>query len=91
MKWLPKLIGFDYEVEYKKGIDNVAADALSKREDISELFTMSTTSITIDLYKRIEASDGEIYHQFGPLRALKHSSLKTQILYNTRREEKKCG
>ncbi|GJS84167.1 putative mitochondrial protein [Tanacetum coccineum] len=60
MKWLPKLIGFDYEVEYKKGIDNAAADALSRREDISELFTMSTTFITTDLYKRIKASDGEI-------------------------------
>nr|GEZ79066.1 hypothetical protein [Tanacetum cinerariifolium] len=31
MKALPKLKGFDYEVKYKKGVDNVAADALSRR------------------------------------------------------------
>nr|GEZ04491.1 hypothetical protein [Tanacetum cinerariifolium] len=30
MKVLPKLKGFDYEVKYKKGVDNVAADALSR-------------------------------------------------------------
>ncbi|GJU83847.1 putative mitochondrial protein [Tanacetum coccineum] len=91
MKWLPKLIGFDYEVEYKKGTYNAAADALSRKEDINELFTMSTTSITTDLYKRIEASDGESYHQFCPIRVPKHSSLITQILFNTCREKKKCG
>ncbi|GJT33117.1 ty3-gypsy retrotransposon protein [Tanacetum coccineum] len=56
MKWLPKLMGFDYEVEYKKGSDNTTADALSRREDASELFTMATTSITTDLNQRIEAS-----------------------------------
>ncbi|GKB38916.1 retrotransposable element Tf2 [Tanacetum coccineum] len=33
MKWLPKLIGFDYEVVYKKGTDNAAIDALSRREN----------------------------------------------------------
>ncbi|GKB32364.1 putative mitochondrial protein [Tanacetum coccineum] len=33
MKWLPKLMGFDYEVGYKKGSDNATTDALSRRED----------------------------------------------------------
>ncbi|GKA08677.1 putative mitochondrial protein [Tanacetum coccineum] len=32
IKWLPELMGFDYEVVYKKGKDNAAADALSRRE-----------------------------------------------------------
>nr|GEU40815.1 RNA-directed DNA polymerase, eukaryota, reverse transcriptase zinc-binding domain protein [Tanacetum cinerariifolium] len=32
MKWLPKLMGYDYEVVYKQGKDNAVADALSRRE-----------------------------------------------------------
>nr|GFB42783.1 hypothetical protein [Tanacetum cinerariifolium] len=31
-KWLPKLLGSDYEIEYEKGTDNIAADALSRVE-----------------------------------------------------------
>nr|GEY06196.1 retrotransposon protein, putative, unclassified [Tanacetum cinerariifolium] len=32
MKWLPKLMDFDYEVAYKKGKENIVADAFSRRE-----------------------------------------------------------
>ncbi|KAL3509710.1 hypothetical protein ACH5RR_029111 [Cinchona calisaya] len=30
-KWLSKLMGMDYEIQYKKGKDNMVADALSRR------------------------------------------------------------
>ncbi|GJQ93386.1 putative polyprotein [Tanacetum coccineum] len=39
-KWLPKLLGFDYEIEYKKGADNAAVDALSRIERQGVLFSM---------------------------------------------------
>nr|GEZ13929.1 hypothetical protein [Tanacetum cinerariifolium] len=55
MKWLPKLLGFDYEVVYKKGSANGAADALL-RVQTSELFSMVTALVSTDLAKKIEAS-----------------------------------
>ncbi|GKB64231.1 ty3-gypsy retrotransposon protein [Tanacetum coccineum] len=48
MKWLPKLMGYDYEVVYKQGKDNAMADALSRREDVGALFALSTTSVSND-------------------------------------------
>jgi hypothetical protein len=41
-KWVTKLFGYDYEIIYKKGKDNVVADALSwKYEDKGSLFSLS--------------------------------------------------
>ncbi|GKC06068.1 hypothetical protein Tco_0997678 [Tanacetum coccineum] len=52
MKWLPKLMGFDYEVTYKKGKDNIVADALSRREGNNECFSINVATISIVLYDR---------------------------------------
>ena len=32
-KWIAKLMGYIFQVEYKKGMDNQVADALSRKED----------------------------------------------------------
>ncbi|GJX94927.1 ty3-gypsy retrotransposon protein, partial [Tanacetum coccineum] len=37
IKWLPKLLGYDYEILYKKGNENVVADALSRVNQSGEL------------------------------------------------------
>ncbi|GJT17849.1 reverse transcriptase [Tanacetum coccineum] len=34
-KWLPKLLRYDYEIVYKKGVDNVAIDALYKGDKLT--------------------------------------------------------
>ncbi|GJY04064.1 putative mitochondrial protein [Tanacetum coccineum] len=39
-KWLPKLLGFDYEISYNKGTKNIVADALSRLSSSSELNAM---------------------------------------------------
>ncbi|GJY53988.1 retrotransposon-related protein [Tanacetum coccineum] len=52
-KWLPKLLSFDYEISYKKGADNRAANALLR---CPELNAITTTTITTDLLKRTQDS-----------------------------------
>ncbi|GJX64110.1 transposon ty3-G gag-pol polyprotein [Tanacetum coccineum] len=56
LKWLQKLMGFDYEIQYKKGVENVTAGALSRLQSSSELFSMISTSLTTDVYQRIAAT-----------------------------------
>jgi hypothetical protein len=41
-KWVTKLFGYDYEIIYKKGKDNVVVNALSRKyEDEGSIFCLS--------------------------------------------------
>ncbi|GKA70256.1 putative mitochondrial protein [Tanacetum coccineum] len=55
-KWLPKLLGFDYEISYKKGADNAATDALSRLSTSAELHSTILSSIEPGLLNKIKAS-----------------------------------
>ena len=40
-KWVTKLLGFDYEITYKKGKENVLVDALSQLPEQAEVSAIS--------------------------------------------------
>lgn len=40
-KYLAKFMGFNYRIEYKKGVENGAADTLSRRGDANELMQLT--------------------------------------------------
>ncbi|GKB07665.1 putative mitochondrial protein [Tanacetum coccineum] len=50
LKWLPKLMGFDFVIVYKKGVDNVTADILSRIQNPAELLR---STITTEFYNKI--------------------------------------
>ena len=55
LKWLPKLLGFDYEIAYRKGSENTAADALSRVNHSGELLQMVVSSVASGVMDKIKA------------------------------------
>lgn len=41
-KYLTKLLGYDYKIEYKKGLENKVADALSRRDHSDAIYCALT-------------------------------------------------
>ncbi|KAM0066244.1 putative nucleotidyltransferase, Ribonuclease H [Helianthus debilis subsp. tardiflorus] len=53
--WMIKLMHYDFEIQYKKGVENVAADALSRVQG-SSLYALSISSFEPLLLGRIKSS-----------------------------------
>ena len=54
-KWLPKLIGYDYEIIYRHGKENVVADGLL-RVDSAQLLAIMLSTINSNLMQSIKDS-----------------------------------
>jgi hypothetical protein len=55
-KWITKLIGYEFTVQYKKGVENRVANALSRRDDWEPEMTLSLLSIpTLSWIKYLKA------------------------------------
>ncbi|GJT50116.1 putative mitochondrial protein [Tanacetum coccineum] len=61
-KWLLKLLGYDYEIEYRKGADNAASDALSRIERQGALFSLlaGTSNELMDVVVATWSSDSSL-------------------------------
>ncbi|GMJ04990.1 hypothetical protein HRI_004168200 [Hibiscus trionum] len=55
-KWVIKMMGYDYELQYRKGCNNIVVDVLSRRPEVGSLMTMGVSKITTDLMERVIAS-----------------------------------
>nr|GEY81332.1 reverse transcriptase [Tanacetum cinerariifolium] len=50
--WLPKLLGYDYEIVYKKGSEKVVVDALSRVNSSGELLQIIVSSVSSSVWNK---------------------------------------
>ncbi|PKI60699.1 hypothetical protein CRG98_018946, partial [Punica granatum] len=63
-KWITKLLGFDYRIEYKSGTENKAVNALSRRAEVA--ITLAITAPYSNLWAKIvQATEGDPH--LGPI------------------------
>jgi hypothetical protein len=87
-KWIAKVLGYDFDIEYKKGLENKAADALSRKfEESHALHTLTT--FTHDVRSKIcesQEKDSETQQKVQEIRkdpqAHPHFQEKGGVLYH---------
>jgi hypothetical protein len=50
-RWLPKIMGYEYIIEYKKGVDNQVADSLSR---VTEFQFLSISTPHVDWWQKLQ-------------------------------------
>ncbi|KAL6350705.1 hypothetical protein AAG906_028162 [Vitis piasezkii] len=83
-KWVAKLLGYDYEIIFRLGHENSAADALSRRQESPLLAALHFSEV--DIWKQIhEASKSDSYVRFwekgGKVVVPVDHSLRAKLLY----------
>ncbi|GJR82098.1 putative mitochondrial protein [Tanacetum coccineum] len=76
-KWLPKILGYDYEIVYKKGSENVVADALSRMDSSGELLQISVSSVSSSVWDKVKDSWKNDLDTQNLIKSLEHHSYKS--------------
>ncbi|XP_019258307.1 PREDICTED: uncharacterized protein LOC109236562 [Nicotiana attenuata] len=87
MRWLAKLLPFDFEIQYKKGKENVAADSLS-RVDGAELMSLMVSSVQVELWQAITANWASDPELIALIYSLPHSPQKHYAWINNQLRRK---
>ncbi|KAL4367918.1 hypothetical protein GQ457_05G016100 [Hibiscus cannabinus] len=53
-KWVVKMMGYDYEVQYRKGINNIVADVLSRKPAVVECNSLTVSKVSTEVMARVE-------------------------------------
>ncbi|GKC96593.1 retrotransposable element Tf2 [Tanacetum coccineum] len=75
-KWLPKLLGYDYEIVYKKGSENVVADALSRMDSSGEFLQIYVSSVSSGVWDKVKDSWKNDLDTQNLIKSLEHHSYK---------------
>ncbi|GKD04357.1 putative mitochondrial protein, partial [Tanacetum coccineum] len=89
-KWLPKLLGYDYEISYKKGSENTTANAFSRVLGGTELNSLVLTSITSDLVQKPNLAAYPGYIQPLPIPDKIWSSISMDFIEGLPSSQQRC-
>ncbi|KFK22215.1 hypothetical protein AALP_AAs67613U000200, partial [Arabis alpina] len=60
-QWLTKILGFNFDIMYKPGLENKVADALSRKELLPQLFALSIpAAIQLDMIQEAVERDADL-------------------------------